>query len=551
MVSAPTGVAEPEVETARPAQFLEGDAPSADERRSSHAWIVVVAVLVVAAVAAVAAVAIHSRHHENASPPALASSQNAGTGQGWSAQWSVTNYDLRTVSFADATHGWAVGGSMDGGIGVILATTDGGNTWSVQDAGGGFETLNAVWCTDALHCYAVGQDGTVLATSDGGQTWSAQRPAENSALNDITFADAQHGWCTGVSTTDNGLNYVLVTSDGGQSWTAREFHEMHAFLGISFVDDQHGWLAKSEYPSETGPPGGYVLKTSDAGVTWQTAFHIVGSLTDVFFVDSSHGWAIGSDANGNGALYATTDAGQTWAQQPLGGSSVPTAMYFADAEHGWAVSDGVYYTDDGGASWTQQLLGDGTTLFGIAFAGDTSGYVVGSGGVVLQTADAGVGDGSPQSLSSMTGSQADANSSDAMKAYVQRLEQLLIQSGRGRQSLGDALAGYGNGSLTRGQAAAAMKAVINNRASVLNQVRGLSVPSDPAAQQCRVALMRAMKSSLGADRRYMLWVQGSGTEAAADPFNKSAGKWKGQFAKEFNALAAQYGLRHNWQVSDL
>ena len=72
------------------------------------------------------------------------------------------------VSFADALHGWAVG--MNG---VILATTDGGVTWTVQNWGAA-AWLYDVAFPDASRGWAVGSDGTIIATSDGGATWTAQ-----------------------------------------------------------------------------------------------------------------------------------------------------------------------------------------------------------------------------------------------------------------------------------------------------------------------------------------------------------------------------------------
>ena len=67
------------------------------------------------------------------------------------------------MAFSDATHGWAVGT-----VGTILATTDGGVTWSKQNSGSGLR-LTGVTFADATHGWAVGDDGTVLATTNGGE----------------------------------------------------------------------------------------------------------------------------------------------------------------------------------------------------------------------------------------------------------------------------------------------------------------------------------------------------------------------------------------------
>ncbi len=83
----------------------------------------------------------------------------------WDAQSSGTTHALNAVSFSDATHGWAVG---DGA--TILATSDGGATWTRQ----GWEATNTplygVASVDDLHAWAVGGSfvGTILATNSGG-----------------------------------------------------------------------------------------------------------------------------------------------------------------------------------------------------------------------------------------------------------------------------------------------------------------------------------------------------------------------------------------------
>ena len=71
-------------------------------------------------------------------------------------------------SFPDGSHGWTVGDH-----GTILATSDGGVTWTKQSSGTG-KLLCGVTFPDASHGWAVGTDGTILATTDGGAHWRKQ-----------------------------------------------------------------------------------------------------------------------------------------------------------------------------------------------------------------------------------------------------------------------------------------------------------------------------------------------------------------------------------------
>ena len=72
-----------------------------------------------------------------------------------------------SVHFSDVSHGWAVG------IGdAILATDNGGKTWTAQTSGTQ-AWLNSVHFSDASHGWTVGFDGAILATDNGGKTWTA------------------------------------------------------------------------------------------------------------------------------------------------------------------------------------------------------------------------------------------------------------------------------------------------------------------------------------------------------------------------------------------
>ena len=58
----------------------------------------------------------------------------------------------------------------------------------------------------------MGQHGVILATTDGGQTWTHQQSGTDERLNDVHFLDAQKGWAVGAQGT------LLQTTDGGNKW---------------------------------------------------------------------------------------------------------------------------------------------------------------------------------------------------------------------------------------------------------------------------------------------------------------------------------------------
>ena len=133
-------------------------------------------------------------------------------GANWNSQTSGTTSELRGVCFTDANNGTAVG---EGGL--ILHTTDGGNSWVRQTSGTVF-TLFGVSFSDANHGTAVG--GTIgksqiLHTTDGGAHWAIQPNPGKVFLFDVSMIDANLGTAVG----DGGT--ILHTTDGGENWVVQ------------------------------------------------------------------------------------------------------------------------------------------------------------------------------------------------------------------------------------------------------------------------------------------------------------------------------------------
>ncbi|MFA6481742.1 MAG: YCF48-related protein [Bacteroidales bacterium] len=75
---------------------------------------------------------------------------------------SISYQYFRQIRFLDNKIGWMIADP-----GVILKTTDGGDTWSRQGSNVGHE-LNSVYFTDENHGWACGWGGTIIKTVDGG-----------------------------------------------------------------------------------------------------------------------------------------------------------------------------------------------------------------------------------------------------------------------------------------------------------------------------------------------------------------------------------------------
>jgi photosystem II stability/assembly factor-like uncharacterized protein len=300
--------------------------------------------------------------------------------------------DGNAISFADESHGWVVGGS-------VLATSDGGATWSTQAlpfAGDRYESLSDVSSVDAQHAWAVSNEGNVYATSDGTE-WHRQvhfgpvagNPVE---LNGVFFRDTSYGWVVGSADYERGLLYA--TTDGGASWH-RQALSVQGVLAdlcdVFFINRLQGWAVG-------GDNGPVIFATTDGGAHWHKQLSKTADsfLECVDFVDPLHGWASGYDpaigASGGPLLFATSNGGVTWRKLSVRGVEEPISdIAFTDTNHGWMVGrEGlVLVTEDGGRSWSRQDPGTGLDLYGIAAVDGQHAWIAGEGGTILATTTAG------------------------------------------------------------------------------------------------------------------------------------------------------------------
>ena len=165
---------------------------------------------------------------------------------------------LTGVSFSDANRGWAVGHA-----GVVLRTTDAGNTWQLQRSDlGRDQPLLAVQALDADRAVAVGLWSLVLHTRDGGRSWQTGalpaliggRPAD---LNLFSLFQGRPGEL--YATAEQGR--VLRSNDGGASWT---------FLDTGYRGSLWAGLALGDGGLLVGGLRGTLLLSRDGGASWST-----------------------------------------------------------------------------------------------------------------------------------------------------------------------------------------------------------------------------------------------------------------------------------------
>jgi photosystem II stability/assembly factor-like uncharacterized protein len=302
---------------------------------------------------------------------------------GWYWQDLAAPATLNGVAFSDASHGWAVGGTITYTAAIVTAD-DGGATWTDQDAGGVATVLNAVAATDADHAWAVGTGGHILATTDGGATWLPQASGTTQELTAAAFTDVSHGWVVGRGSV------ILVTANGGATWTPQAPGVAEDLSGVAFPDALHGWAVSETYDYVASRYRGRIIATIDGGANWSTQVSdVADEFTGATFVGAIRGWAVTFD----GTAYKTVDGGTTWTHAQMATGSVhPTAVAFTDASHGWAVGGTedepwgamVWATSNGGATWALQARPGGPEdgVNAVAFPDSTHGWAVGNGAIL-------------------------------------------------------------------------------------------------------------------------------------------------------------------------
>jgi photosystem II stability/assembly factor-like uncharacterized protein len=192
-------------------------------------------------------------------------------GQSWSEVGSNTTSDLRTVALGDGGLAFAAGFSL------ALRSIDGGATWNPVDAGDVHFLGSAAIGTNLA--WLVGAGGVVRATTDGGSTWKSQSSGTTQDLRGVFFISASRGWIAGTGST------LLYTDDGGSTWIPRSAGIGASLNSLHFVSPSTGWVVGS---------GGAILRTEDAGLSWvaESSFN-VDELLDVSFSGAGQGCAVG------------------------------------------------------------------------------------------------------------------------------------------------------------------------------------------------------------------------------------------------------------------
>lgn len=214
---------------------------------------------------------------------------------------------LTAVHFADTSNGWAVGHD-----GVVLHSSDGGQTWRKQLDGNDINRLMLAWSeADVARLEAasaaapddqalLGALDNALFALDDAKAGSDAGPAR--PLLDVWFRTAEEGWAVGA------YGMIVHTRDGGQTWAYVPGLDNPERLHLNAV------LGLADGSLVIVGEGGRLHRSSDGGQHWQPSRQLTqASLYTLLQLENGTLMALGF----GGTLLLSQDQGQHWKAQPL------------------------------------------------------------------------------------------------------------------------------------------------------------------------------------------------------------------------------------------
>jgi photosystem II stability/assembly factor-like uncharacterized protein len=278
--------------------------------------------------------------------------------QEWTSLESGIDQSLHAIEIRSGLVGWAVGGP---GIGFVdsqptmLKTEDSGDTWTETPVPGSIDpsvVLEDICFGSPNTGWAVGWLGTILRTTNGGDSWSVQEsPTNTASLHSIWCFDENTAVATGnagFSLEDGWFGTIIKTTNGGATWVS-VLPENRKALHEVYFEDNVGYAVGLDST---------VFKSTSTGDSWTEVTRVIPDsgiaigLRDVFCIDENTCWVTGATQ----IIYKTEDGGDSWTGHSTGGAVASIeASFWNDDEEGWAVGQNVIrYTNTSGEEWEIQ-----------------------------------------------------------------------------------------------------------------------------------------------------------------------------------------------------
>ncbi|WP_417681508.1 WD40/YVTN/BNR-like repeat-containing protein [Pseudidiomarina aquimaris] len=278
-----------------------------------------------------------------------------------------------------------------GDYGVIVTRELGTDEWHQAEVPSSI-FLTSVDFADAQLGWAVGHHGVILHTTDGGQTWQPQ-------LNGFEYIDLQ------VSHYEKRVSQLEEQLANAEDMDFDERDNLEFALDDALFKYDSAQIALDEGPTKpfldvlalspqeifvTGAYGAF-LHSTDGGESWSIIDHLVDNM-DGFHLNAiqAHGdnvYMVGE----SGLLYRSVDRGASWEtlDSPYYGSFF--GVHIDQQERLWiyGLRGNIFVSEDQGDSFTQLSLADPVNINNAIDAPNGGLYFVGNAGVVAYLSESG------------------------------------------------------------------------------------------------------------------------------------------------------------------
>lgn len=166
--------------------------------------------------------------------------------------------------------------------------------------------------------FAISNFGSIIKTLNGGYNWEQLLSPVDFFLNKIQFTDSQTGYIIGGDDTGG---YLLKTVNAGQTWQLINLNtpDKGRPTGMSFLNNTTGFISGEKL----------FRKTNDGGQTWSDVMGPVSeNINDVAFKSVYDGYA----TSDNGRYFKSVDGGKTWQSIQSKTSDHLKKIYFAESK---------------------------------------------------------------------------------------------------------------------------------------------------------------------------------------------------------------------------
>lgn len=206
----------------------------------------------------------------------------------------------------------------------------------------------------------------------------------------LCFASAENittfeNYYTIYKTTNSGLNWIQIANSTG--WFIKNIKFVDSLNGFAVGGLSRLYMTENQY-------GKVVLKTTNGGLQWSTAFQLIFTpgfemeFMDLSFANISTGYVTGRD----GSIIKTTNNGVNFTTYYTAPNFKKSSISFVGPLYGWTAGDSgrIAYTINGGLNWSTLNTITTSHLKSITFNNLNIGYVCGNNGVIFKSTNGGL-----------------------------------------------------------------------------------------------------------------------------------------------------------------